>query len=105
MDEVVLGDFDVGIEDHCDAAALLFDFFVHLGYLRLGEVLLVEPEVLVAAFRRVLLGPLDVGPDNVEREAILGEVSVSVHENLSGHVGPLAEVEAKGLDHGHWSKP
>ena len=100
--EVFLRHLDVWVENDSDASAGFLDLLVHLLDLWLSEVLLIESEILIATLGRVLLCPFDVRPDDVKRESVLSEVPVSLHEHLSRDVGPLAEMEAKSLDHWHW---
>jgi len=104
VDEVVLASLDMGVDNHYDAAALIVDLLIHLGDLGVGEVLGVEFEVFVASRVVVLLRPLNVGPQNVNWEAVFSKLTVPVHQHLGGDRGPLAEVVAQGVKEGHGSE-
>jgi len=70
-----------------------FNLRIHLFNLGLGEVFRVELEVLVTSWRTVLLGPFNIHPEDINRESISSEVSVSLHEHVSTYICPLAEME------------
>ena len=71
------------VDNKHQASACHVNLSVHLIDGIVSEVLGVELEVLVALRVVVLLGPLDVAPEHVHGEAIVGKVPVSLHEHLS----------------------
>ena len=92
------------VDDHDDPAALFFNLRVHVTNLCICEVLGVELEILIAIRVIVLLSPLNIGPKHINREAIISELPISIHEHIRGNWGPLAEMEAKSVQKWHWRK-
>ena len=71
------------VDNYHNTTALIADFCVHLADLSVGKVLRIELEVFVALRIIVLLCPLDIGPQVVNREAIIREIAIPVHHHLS----------------------
>ena len=71
------------VDNHNNTTALLAYFCVHLANLGVCKVLRIELEVFISLRIIVLLCPLDVGPQVVDREAIIREISIPIHQNLS----------------------
>ena len=88
------------VDNEHDAATLLLNLAIHLIYLRLSKILGIENEVFVAGWVVVLVCPGDVRPEYIDREAVIREFPVSVHEDFSRDRGPLTEMEAKGMKWG-----
>ena len=63
-------------------AACRLDLLVHLEKIGTGEVLRVEPEVLIPVGGAVLVCPLDVHHQHVDRELEISEVGVALHYYL-----------------------
>ena len=82
MDEVVFRDLDVWIEDESDTSSLFFNLFVHPVDLVACKVLLIELEIRIVAFGRVLHSPFNIRPDNIKWESIVCEVLISLHEDF-----------------------
>ena len=97
VDKVVVRNLDVGIKDCCHVAARLLDFFVHLGEFGFSEVLWVELEVFVAIFSAVLISPLNVHDEQVDREFEIRKVLISLHDSVSADPIILGKVEAEDL--------
>ena len=73
----------MGVDNHHNTAALFPNFRVHLDYLGVGKVLRIELKVFVTLRIIVLLCPLDVGPQVVDRESIIREIPISIYQHLS----------------------
>ncbi len=71
------------VDNYHNTAAFSADFFVHRGNLDVSKVLRIELEVFEALRIIVLLGPLDVGPQVVDREAVIREITIPIHQHLS----------------------
>ena len=79
VDKVVLRSLDMRINDHDNAAPRILNLLIHLINLVIGEVLWIELEVLVALGIVVLLRPLDITPEHIDGEPIVGKVLVALH--------------------------
>ena len=101
IDEVVFGSLDMWIDDDDNTAARSLNLRVHVTNLSFCEVFRVELEVLVACWIVILLGPFNIGPEHIDRESIIGELGVSIHEHISGDWCPFAEMEAEGVQERH----
>jgi hypothetical protein len=88
------------VNDYGNPSVLAFNLTVHLCNCLGGEVEWIEIEVLVVTFI-VLVGPLDVHPQDVDWEIVLGEQPVSFNHNVRTHPIPLAKVEAKHVEQRH----
>ena len=85
------------VNDHNNSPVAFFNLFVHLIDLSSSKVGRVENKVLISA-AVVLIRPLNVHPQNVEREVVVGEVPVALHQDLSGNGSPFTKVEAERVD-------
>ena len=92
----------MGVDNHHNTAALFPNFRVHLDYLGVGKVLRIELKVFVTLRIIVLLCPLDIGPQVVDRESIIREIPISIYQHLSWDRSPLAEMIAKSGKEWHW---
>jgi hypothetical protein len=95
--EVVLRCLDVRVVDHDESPVSLLDLRVHLVDLVDWECLLVEDEVLE------VLRVVEIRPKDVHWEAILGEILVALHHQVSAVVLVLAVVEAETVKRRQWS--
>ena len=101
VDKVIFGGLDVRVNNHGDSSTCRFNLFVHLGDLRGGEVLGVENEVLISCGVTILLGPLNVAPQDVNGEAKLGKVTVAFHHHIRRDGGPFAKLVTEVVKEGH----
>ena len=95
VNEVVVTDLDVRIQDGGHVSSSLFDLFVHLSEISGREVLRVETEIFVAIGLTVEIGPLDVHDEYINRELVVRELPVPVHDDLRRGDVIFREVEAK----------
>lgn len=82
VNKIVIGYFYVRIDDDDYAPTSCFYFGIHLRDRSFSEIFGIEFEILVACIVIVLLGPLNVGPEHVDREPIFSEILISVHEDI-----------------------
>ena len=101
IDKVVLGGLDMGIDDDDNTAARSLNLRVHVADLSVCEVFRVKLEVFVACWIVILLGPFNIGPEYINRESIVRELGVSVHEHVSGDWCPFAEMETESVQERH----
>ena len=80
--EVFIGCLDMWVNDDDDTTALIFNLLVHLSDLGVCEVLRVELEVFISCRVTVLLSPLNITPQYIDREAIVSKLGVSIHEHV-----------------------
>ena len=90
------------VNDYGNPSVLAFNLTVHVCNSRSGKVEWVEIKVLVVSLI-VLVGPLDVHPQDVDGEVVLGKQPVSFNHNFRTHSIPLAKVEAKHVEQRHWN--
>jgi hypothetical protein len=83
----------VRINNDSDPSILTFDLLVHQSDRSFCKVVRVEEKVIVIVVA-VTVRPLNVHPEDVDREPILSEVSVAFNDHLSINIGPFTEVEA-----------
>jgi len=83
VDEIVIRYLDMRVDNHNNATTLLLNLRVHLLNLSVCEVLRVELEVFVASGVAILLSPLDIGPKDIDREFIVSEFAIPVHQHVS----------------------
>ena len=93
--EVVLGGADVRVGSDDEATAGLVDVLVHDHDIVLVEGLVVELSVLI------VLGILTVEPEDINGEAEVGEVVVSLRDLLGRVLLPLGEVVTKRVYRRH----
>lgn len=82
VDEIVIRYLDMRVDNHNDATTLLLNLSVHLLNLSVGEVLRVKLEVFVASGVAVLLSPLNIGPEHIDREFVVSEFAIPVHQHV-----------------------
>ena len=95
--KVVIGCTDVGVGGDDESAARVMDLLVHVHDIILAEAFVVEFTVLV------VLSVLSVEPEDIDGEAKVAEVLVSLDDLVSGVVLPLGEVVSKRVHGWHWS--
>ena len=98
IDEVVISNLDVRVKDGGHVSSSSLNFSIHLSEVCGCEVLWVEFKVFIAIRLAILVSPLDVHDEDINRELIISEVSVALHDNLSRSLIILGEVETKGME-------
>ena len=101
-EEVLLVSADVWVNDGDQTTTSLSDLGFHSLHGILGEVDWVERKpTIVACFHCFFVCPesvLDIQPEYVHRELILGEVLATLGDHVGRNGSPLAELEAKRVD-------
>jgi len=89
----------MGVNDDGDSSLLAFNLAVHILNPLSSKVNRVEVEVLVVSLI-VLIRPLDVHPQHVNRKVAFCKLFVSVNNDGRTHIIPLAVVKAKCVEKG-----
>lgn len=100
VDKIVLALLDVRINYEHQSSTSLIYLVIHLIDGVVCEVLRIELEVLIALWVVILLGPLDVAPQDVDGKTIVCEVLISFHQHFCRDRIPLTEVETESLQLG-----
>ena len=93
--EVVLAGTDVRISSNDETTSRVVDLVVQVHDVILGEALMVELTVVV------VLGVLAVEPEDIDGEAVVGEVTVTLDKLVSRVVLPLGEVVSERVERRH----
>ena len=67
-------------------ASRRLNFRIHLGKTVFCEVLRIESEVFIAISSSVVVSPLDIKEENIDRELGVGEVLVTISNNIRGNL-------------------
>ena len=102
IDLIILAHTNMRVDDDCDAAIARLKLLIQLLNLTTSKILWIKNEVLICSFA-VLIWPFDVRPKHIDWEFMLSKVTISFHQHFSTHVSPLAEMETKYVDWGHWN--
>lgn len=93
-------DLNVGVNDNCDPSASGFNLSIHLFNLTGCEVLRIKYKVLISS-SRVLVGPINIHPQNIHRETMLSKQTIPLHHHISIYISPLTEMETQCMNWGH----
>ena len=67
-------------------ASRRLNFRIHLGKTVFSEVLRIKSEVFIAICSSVVVSPLDIKEENIDRELGVGEVLVTSSHNIRGNL-------------------
>lgn len=101
---IVIAGLDMRVHNDNDTSLWIPYFIIHLCNLRLGEVLRIEEEILIAFRFWVLLSPLDIHPEHIDWETKFSKITIPFNNDFCADWCPLAEIEPQHVYGCHFDK-